>query len=124
MIYYIEDLLDKKEEGRALEMDESLNRQSRGKVWFGALGILLSVAVGGALCSRGLYLLSLFDALSVSAQFSASVTVVSLLWRGVAFAGTRRRMAFGNIDPVSVRLFSPMYSAFTGIWRIWASGIC
>ena len=48
VIYYIEDLLDKKEEGRALEMDESLNRQSRGKVWFGALGILLSVAVGGA----------------------------------------------------------------------------
>ena len=68
MIYYIEDLLDKKEEGRALEMDENLNRQNRGKVWFGALGILLSVAVGGALCSRGLYLFSLFDALSVSAR--------------------------------------------------------
>ena len=52
VIYYIEDLLDKKEEGRALEMDESLNRQSRGKVWFGALGILLSVAVGGALAAE------------------------------------------------------------------------
>ena len=112
MIYYIEDLLDKKEEGRALEMDESLNRQSRGKVWFGALGILLSVAVGGALCSRGLYLLSLFDALSVSAR---SLLPVQLF---LCFGGALLLQGFaaGWLSGILIRYPSSFFPHVFGIY--------
>ena len=112
MIYYIEDLLDKKEEGRALEMDESLNRQSRGKVWFGALGILLSVAVGGALCSRGLYLLSLFDALSVSARSLLPLQLFLCFGGALLLQG----LAAGWLSGILIRYPSSFFPHVFGIY--------
>lgn len=70
-------------------MKQDLNKRSKGNVWFGAFGILLSVAVGGALFSRGLYLLSLFDALSVAARSLLPIQLLfcfggALLLQGLA----------------------------------------
>ena len=93
-------------------MDESLNRQSRGKVWFGALGILLSVAVGGALCSRGLYLLSLFDALSVSARSLLPLQLFLCFGGALLLQG----LAAGWLSGILIRYPSSFFPHVFGIY--------